>query len=208
MKLDVLNIQGSSTGRTVELPAEVFGIEPNEHAVYLAVKQYLANQRQGTHKAKERGEIKGSTKKIKKQKGTGTARAGNIKSPVFKGGGRAFGPRPRTYTVGLNKKVKDLARKSALSSKAIAGNVKVLEDFTFDNPKTKELATILNALETGGKKAVLVTGEYDRVLHLSGRNIKGSVVTKATDLNTYTVMRASTLILTESAVAQIKEKLA
>ena len=206
MKLDVLNIQGSTTGRSVDLPDEVFGIEPNEHAVYLAVKSYLAAQRQGTHKAKERGEIKGSTRKIKKQKGTGTARAGSIKSPIFKGGGRVFGPRPRTYTVKLNKKVKALARKSALTSKAISGKIKVLEDFTFDNPKTKELQSILNNLDT--KKVVLVTGEYDRALHLSGRNIKGSVVTKATDLNTYQVMRAQTLILTESAVAQIKEKLA
>ena len=206
MKLDVLNIQGSSTGRSVDLPDEVFGIEPNEHAVYLAVKSYLAHQRQGTHKAKERGEIKGSTRKIKKQKGTGTARAGSIKSPIFKGGGRVFGPRPRKYTVKLNRKVKLLAKKSALTSKAISGKIKVLEDFTFDNPKTKELQTILNSLDT--KKVVLVTGEYDRALHLSGRNIKGSVVTKAVDLNTYQVMKANTLILTESAVAQIKEKLA
>ena len=206
MKLDVLNIQGSSTGRSVDLPDEVFGIEPNEHAVYLAVKSYLAAQRQGTHKSKERGEIKGSTRKIKKQKGTGTARAGSIKSPIFKGGGRIFGPRPRTYTVKLNKKVKALAKKSALTSKAISGKIKVLEDFTFDNPKTKELQTILNNLDT--KKVVLVTGEYDRALHLSGRNIKGSEVTKAVDLNTYQVMKANTLILTESAVAQIKEKLA
>ncbi len=206
MKLDVLNIQGSSTGRSVDLPDEVFGIEPNEHAVYLAVKSYLAAQRQGTHKAKERGEIKGSTRKIKKQKGTGTARAGSIKSPIFKGGGRIFGPRPRKYSVKLNKKVKTLAKKSALTSKAISGKIKILEDFTFDNPKTKELQTILNNLDT--KKVVLVTGEYDRALHLSGRNIKGSIVTKANELNTYQVMRANTLILTESAVAQMKEKLA
>ena len=206
MKLDVINIQGSSTGRSVDLPDAVFGIEPNEHAVYLAVKSYLAAQRQGTHKAKERGEIKGSTRKIKKQKGTGTARAGSIKSPIFKGGGRIFGPRPRKYKVKLNRKVKVLARRSALTSKAIAGKIKVLEDFTFDNPKTKELQTILNNLDT--KKVVLVTGDYDRALHLSGRNIKGSVVTKAADLNTYQVMKASTLILTESAVAQMKEKLA
>jgi len=206
MKLDVLNIQGSSTGRSVDLPDEVFGIEPNEHAVYLAVKSYLAAQRQGTHKSKERGEIKGSTKKIKKQKGTGTARAGSIKSPIFRSGGRIFGPRPRKYSVKLNRKVKALARKSALTSKAVSGKIKVLEDFTFDNPKTKELQTILNKLDA--KKVVLVTGEYDRALHLSGRNIKGSVVTKATELNTYQVMKAQTLILTESAVAQIKEKLA
>ena len=156
MKVDVLNIEGKSTGRSIDLPSEIFGIEPNEHAVYLAVKQYNAAQRQGTHKAKERGEIKGSTKKIKRQKGTGTARAGSIKNPLFKGGGRVFGPRPRSYDIKLNKKVKTLARASALSFKANNGSIKVIEDFTFNEPRTKEYLKVMNGLELADKKSVLV----------------------------------------------------
>jgi len=205
MKIDVLNIQGGKTGRSVELPDEIFGVEPNEHAVYLAVKQYLAAQRQGTHKSKEKGEITGSTRKLKKQKGTGTARAGSIKSGVFRGGGRMFGPRPRKYNVNLNKKVKSVARNSALSSKAGAGQVVILEDFTFDQPKTKEFVEILNKLELKGKKALLVTGDYDKTLHLSCRNIPKVSMTRAQDLNTYQVMNAGTLVLSEGSIDKMKE---
>ena len=206
MKLDVLGINGSSTGRSVELPDEIFGVEPNEHAVYLAVKQYLANQRQGTHKAKEKGEITGSTKKLKRQKGTGTARAGSIKSPVFRGGGRVFGPRPRNYGIKLNKKVKRLARMSALSDLVSKGQIKVIEDFTFEAPKTSELANILKNLNLEGK-SVLVTGEVDKTLYLSGRNIPKTKVITASDLNTYQVLNAGTLLLSEGAVQKIVETL-
>ena len=208
MKVDVLNIQGKSTGRTIELPDEIFGIEPNNHAIYLAVKQYNAHQRQGTHKAKERGEIKGSTRKIKRQKGTGTARAGSIKSPVFRGGGRTFGPRPRNYTIKLNKKVKALARKSALSTKAAAEQIKVVENFTFEGPKTSEYANVLKNLACENKKTVLVTGEHDKVLHLSSRNLKKASVARAQDLNTYQVLNSNTLILSEAAVEKIKQSFA
>jgi len=202
MKLDIIGTNGSSTGRSIELPDAIFGVEPNEHAVYLAVKQYLANQRQGTHKAKEKGEITGSTRKLKKQKGTGTARAGSIKSPVFRGGGRVFGPRPRSYGIKLNKKVKRLARMSALSDLASKGQIKVIEDFTFEAPKTSEFVTILKNLECNGK-AVLVTGDADNTLYLSGRNIPKTKVISASDLNTYQVMNAGTLLLSEGAVEKI-----
>ena len=202
MKLDILGINGSSTGRSADLPDEIFGVEPNEHVVYLAVKQYLAAQRQGTHKAKEKGEITGSTKKLKKQKGTGTARAGSIKSPVFRGGGRIFGPRPRKYNIKLNKKVKRLARMSALSSKVSSGQLKVVEDFTFEAPKTKEYANILKNLECSNK-SLLVVGEYDNVLNLSSRNVPKANVITAADLNTYQVMNAGTLLLTEGAISKI-----
>lgn len=205
MKLDVLNIQGDKTGRAIELPADIFGIEPNEHAVYLAVKQYLANQRQGTHKAKERGEIVGSTKKVKRQKGTGTARAGDIKNPLFRGGGRIFGPRPHAYTVRLNKKVKRLARKSALSGKAAAGQIVVLEDFSFEAPKTREFLNILNNLNLNEQKTVLVTADLEKEVILSSRNLKKSNVTRAEDLNTYEILGANTLILSEGAIEKIKE---
>ncbi len=208
MKLDVLNTQGQSTGRSVELPADIFGVEPNEHAVYLSVKQYLANQRQGTHKSKERGEIAGSTKKIKRQKGTGTARAGSIKNPLFRGGGRVFGPRPRTYGIDLNKKVKRLARKSALSVKATAGDIMVMEDFSFDAPKTKEYVNILNNLNVEGQKTVVVTPDYEKEVYLSSRNIQGTEVVRAADLNTYQIMKAGKLILAEGAVEKIKETFA
>lgn len=202
MKLDILGINGSSTGRSIDLPDAIFGVEPNEHAVYLAVKQYLANQRQGTHKAKEKGEITGSTRKLKRQKGTGTARAGSIKSPVFRGGGRVFGPRPRSYGIKLNKKVKRLARMSALSDLASKGQIKVIEDFTFEAPKTSEFATILKNLECNGK-AVLVTGDTDKILYLSGRNVPKTKVISAADLNTYQVMNAGTLLLSEGAIEKI-----
>ena len=208
MKLEVFNIQGEKTGKSVDLPDDIFGIEPNEHAVWLAVKAHLANKRQGTHKAKERGEIAGSTRKIKRQKGTGTARAGSIKSPIFRGGGRIFGPRPRDYSQKLNKKVARLARKSAFSSKAASGQLVIVEDFSFDAPKTQQLGGIISALNTGTKKSVLVTGGYDKEIMLSGRNLATSKVTFASDLHTYEVMNSGTLILSESSIEQIKETFA
>lgn len=208
MKLEVLSIQGESTGRTVELPAEIFEVEPNEHAIYLAVKQYLANQRQGTHKAKERNEIAGSTRKIKRQKGTGTARFGDIKNPIFRGGGRIFGPRPRSYDQKLNRKVKSLARKSALSSKATAGEILVVEDFAFETPKTKEYVNILNNLKLAGKKSLLVTPELEKTLLLSSRNLQNARVVRAQDLNTYEILHTNALILSEGSLDKIKEAFA
>lgn len=208
MKLDVLNINGDKTGKSVDLPSDIFGVEPNEHVVYLAVKQYLANQRQGTHKSKERGEIAGSTKKIKKQKGTGTARAGSIKSPVFRGGGRIFGPRPRNYEQKLNKKVKRLARKSALSDKMNNSNIFVIEDFAFDSPKTKAYLDILNKLGLSDKKTILVTSANDANLFLSSRNIPNADVQAAANLNTYQILNANTLILSASSVDVIKQTFA
>lgn len=208
MKLEVLNIQGQQTGREIELPEDVFGVEPNEHVVYLAVKQYLAAQRQGTHKAKERNEIAGSTKKLKRQKGTGTARFGDIKNPIFRGGGRIFGPRPRKYNITLNKKVKQLARKSALSSKVSAGKVFVIEDFSFEAPKTKAFADILAALKVVDQKPVVVTSDYEKEVYLSSRNLPKTKVVRASDLNTYEVMNAGALVLSEGAVEKIKEAFA
>lgn len=205
MTLEVLNIQGKKTGRSVELPDEIFGITPNEHVLYLATKQYQANQRQGTHKAKERGEVARSTKKFKKQKGTGGARAGSMKNIMFKGGGRAFGPKPRDYTQKLNKKVKDLARKSALSAKAIGGNVIILEDFTLDQPKTQEYANVLKNLNVQGAKTLFLTAEYDKNLYLSSRNVPDSRVIHARDSNPYEIMYANTLILSENALKVIQE---
>lgn len=205
MKLEVLNIQGEKTGRSVNLPSDVFGVEPNEHAVWLAVKAYQANQRQGTHKAKERGEIKGSTRKLKRQKGTGTARAGSIKSPLFKGGGRVFGPKPRDYSQKLTKKVKRLARKSALSSKAANGQIVIVEDFSFDAPGTKAYVDILSNLNLADQKTVLVTAEGERDLYLSSRNLQKASVARAQDLNTYQVLNANTLILAEGSIDKIKE---
>ncbi len=206
MKVDILNTEGQSTGRSLELPEEVFGVEPNEHTMYLAVKQYNAHQRQGTHKAKERGEIAGSTKKLKRQKGTGTARAGSIKSPVFRGGGRVFGPRPRTYTIDLNKKVNRLARKSALSQKLTNGEIRIVEDFTFDAPKTKSLLTVLNGVSKANKK-LLVTSAHDKNVYLSGRNIPKSGVMTANELNTYAILNCNDLILTESSIEVLKSLL-
>ena len=208
MKLDVLNIEGGSTGRSVNLPSEVFGQDINEHAMYLAVKQHQANQRQGTHKAKERGEIAGSTRKFKKQKGTGTARMGSLKNPLFRSGGRMFGPRPRKYNIALNKKVKSIAKKSALTSKFNDGNVMVLEDFTFDEPKTSQLNTVLSNLEIDNRKVVLVLAENDRNLYLSGRNIKKVKIMNAKELNVYDVMNAQKLVLAESSLNVIKETFA
>ena len=207
MKLDILNTEGKSTGKSVDLPDNIFGVEVNEHVMYLDVKQYLAHQRQGTHKTKERGEIKGSTRKIKRQKGTGTARAGSIKNPIFRGGGRTFGPRPRNYSIKLNKKVKTIARKSALSQKVQNEQIVVLEDFTFDQPSTSQLHGILSNLECQNEKSLLVTGDSDKNLYLSGRNLAKSNVMNVNNLNTYAILNNSKLILSESAVNQLKESL-
>ncbi|MEK7254587.1 MAG: 50S ribosomal protein L4 [Bacteroidota bacterium] len=203
MKLEVFNIQGEKTGKSVELPDEVFGIEPNEHVVWLAVKAYLANQRQGTHKSKERSEMSGSTRKLHRQKGTGGSRKGDINSPLYKGGGRVFGPKPRDYSQKLNKKVKQLARRSALSSKAANGQIIVLEDFSFDAPKTKAYTNILKSLNLGDKKTLLVTPDYEKSVYLSSRNLQTASVTRAQDLNTYDILHANTLILSEGAVEKV-----
>jgi large subunit ribosomal protein L4 len=200
MELSILNISGKETGRKVNLNDSIFGIEPNDHAIYLDTKQYLANQRQGTHKAKERGEVAGSTRKIKRQKGTGTARAGNIRNPLYRGGGRVFGPQPRFYGFKLNKKVKQLARKSALSYKASTNNIIVLEDFNLDAPKTKEFIKIGDNLNFNNKKSVFVLSEQNNNIYLSSRNVQGVEVVTADELNTYKIMKASKLILVESAV--------
>lgn len=207
MKVAVLDINGKDTGRQAELSKDVFAIEPNNHAVYLDVKQYLANQRQGTHKAKERAEISGSTRKIKKQKGTGTARAGSIKSGVFKGGGRMFGPRPRNYGFKLNKNVKRLARKSALSIKANDKSILIMEDFNFDAPKTKNFINVLKALEVENKKSLIVLGGTNNNVYLSSRNFKGSEVITASEISTYKIMNANKVILIESALEGIESNL-
>ncbi|WP_340156464.1 50S ribosomal protein L4 [uncultured Winogradskyella sp.] len=207
MKVAVLDINGKDTGRKAELSKEVFAIEPNNHAVYLDVKQYLANQRQGTHKAKERAEIVGSTRKIKKQKGTGTARAGSIKSGVFRGGGRMFGPRPRNYSFKLNKGLKRLARKSALSIKANDKSILVMEDFSFDAPKTKNFVNVLKALEVENKKSLIVLGGLNNNVYLSSRNFKGSEVVTTSELSTYKIMNANKVILIESALEGIESNL-
>ena len=200
MELAILNISGKETGRKVNLNDSIFGIEPNDHAIYLDTKQFLANQRQGTHKSKERGEVTGSTRKIKRQKGTGTARAGSIKNPLFRGGGRVFGPTPRYYGFKLNKKVKQLARKSALSYKASTNNIIVLEDFSFETPKTKEIIKMGKNLNFANKKSVFVLPEQNNNIYLSSRNLQGVEVIIASELSTYRIMKASTLILVESAV--------
>jgi len=203
MKVDVLDRSGNSTGRSVELPDEMFGIEPNEHAVYLSVKQYLAHQRQGTHKAKERGEIKGSTRKIKKQKGTGTARAGSIKNPLFRGGGRVFGPRPRKYSIKLNKKVKAIARASALSSKLANERLTIIEDLNFDAPKTRDYKAVMDAFKCSGLKSILVTGSNNNNVVLSARNLPMAKVMSPAGLNTYSIMNADAIIISETAVKEI-----
>ncbi|MGJ8549743.1 50S ribosomal protein L4 [Winogradskyella wichelsiae] len=207
MEIAVLDINGKDTGRKAELSKEVFAIEPNNHAVYLDVKQYLANQRQGTHKAKERAEITGSTRKIKKQKGTGTARAGSIKSGVFRGGGRMFGPRPRNYGFKLNKNLKRLARKSALSIKANDKAILVLEDFSFESPKTKNFINVLKALEVENKKSLIVLAGSNNNVYLSSRNFKGSEVITASELSTYKIMNANKVILIEGALEGIETNL-
>ncbi|MFN3840452.1 MAG: 50S ribosomal protein L4 [Cyclobacteriaceae bacterium] len=207
MEVAVLKYTGEKTKKKVSLPESVFGIEPNDHAIYLDVKSILANQRQGTHKSKQRNEIAGSSKKIKKQKGTGGARAGNIKNPQFKGGGRVFGPVPRDYSFKLNKKVKDLARKSALSYKAKENAIAVLEDFTFESPKTKQYINFLSALALADKKTLLVLPEVNKNILLSGRNIKNAKVTTADQINTYDLMNADNLIFVESSVGKVESLL-
>ncbi|OFY68348.1 MAG: 50S ribosomal protein L4 [Bacteroidetes bacterium RBG_13_42_15] len=200
MELAILNIDGKETGRKVNLNDSIFGIKPNDHAIYLDTKQFLANQRQGTHKSKQRGEVAGSTRKIKRQKGTGTARAGSIKNPLFRGGGRVFGPEPRFYGFKLNKKLKQLARKSALSYKASANNIIVLEDFSFEAPKTKEMVKMGSNLNIANKKSLFVLPEQNKNIYLSSRNVQGVDVVTAGELSTYKIMKASTLVLVESAV--------
>ena len=206
MKISILDSKGKSTGREVTLPKDIYAIEPNEHALYLDVKQYLANQRQGTHKAKERADITGSTRKIKKQKGTGTARAGSIKSGVFRGGGRIFGPRPRDYDVKLNKKLKRLARKSALSLKAKDKAITIVEDFDFKTPKTKKFIDVLKALKIEDKKSLLIFGKNNNV-YLSSRNFKGSDVVTSSEVSTYKILNAKQLVMSESSLNSINENL-
>ena len=207
MEVKVLDINGKETGRKVQLSDSVFAIEPNKHAVYLDVKQYLANQRQGTHKAKERAEVAGSTRKIKKQKGTGTARAGSVKNPLFKGGGTVFGPRPRSYSFKLNKNLKRLARKSALSLKVNESNLVVVEDFTFDTPSTKNFINVLKSLGLDNKKSLFVLGDSNKNVYLSSRNLKASSVVTTSELSTYAILNAKSLVLLEGAVDGIEANL-
>ena len=207
MEVKVLDINGKETGRKVQLSDSVFAIEPNNHAVYLDVKQYLANQRQGTHKAKERAEVAGSTRKIKKQKGTGTARAGSAKNPLFKGGGTVFGPRPRSYSFKLNKSVKRLARRSAFSIKAQESNIVVVEDFTFDTPNTKNFINVLKALGLENKKSLFVLGDSNKNVYLSSRNLKASSVVTNSELSTYAILNANNLVLSEGSLEGIEENL-
>jgi len=207
MKVAVLDKTGKDTGRKVELSKDVFGIEPSKHAVYLDVKQYLANQRQGTHKAKERAEIAGSTRKIKKQKGTGTARAGSIKSPIFKGGGRVFGPRPRSYSFKLNKTLKRLARRSALTMKASNKAIVVMEDLQMDAPKTKDFTAVLKSLGLENKKSLFVLGESNNNVYLSSRNLKKTVVVSNSQLSTYQIMNANSVVLFEGSLEEIEQNL-
>lgn len=208
MEIKVVNLSGEETGAKVQLPESVFGIEPNDHAIYLDVKQYMANQRQGTHKAKQRNEIAGSTRKLHKQKGTGGARAGSIKSPLFNGGGRVFGPQPRDYSFKLNKKLKQLARKSALSYKAQENNVLVLDEVNFDTIKTKNYVSLVQALNVADEKTLLVLPTYNNNVYLSSRNLKKAKVIAASDLNTYDVLNATKLLLTADSVKTLEEAFA
>lgn len=205
MELVVHKINGEATGKKIQLSDEVFGIEPNDHAIYLDTKQYLANQRQGTHKSKERSEISGSTKKLKKQKGTGSARYGDVNSPVFKGGGRVFGPKPRDYSFKLNKKLKRLARKSALSYKAIEQQIIVLEDFTFEGPKTKNFKAILDSFKVDFARTLFVMPKSDTNVVLSSRNIQRTKVTTADSLNTFDILNAKKLFVAESSIRTLEE---
>ena len=205
MELDVINISGESTGKKVKLSKEIFGIEPNDHAIYLDVKQIMAHKRQGNSKTKERSEIQGSRKKIKRQKGTGTARFGDIKNPLFRGGGRVFGPRPRNYGGKLNRKVKELARKSALAYKVKNKQIMVVEDFTMEGPKTSEFANIQKNLKIDDKKSLFVISERNKNLYLSSRNLQNSKVVTVTELNTYEIMKASALLFVESSLAVLQE---
>jgi len=205
MKLPILNIKGKETGKSVDLSDDVFMTDSNEHLIYLSVKQFLATKRQGTSKSKERAEIVGSTRKIKKQKGTGTARAGSIKSPLMRGGGRAFGPRPRDYWFKLNKKEKEAARKGALSLRVKEKQVQILEDFTFEKPKTKKMIEIFNNLKLQGKKVLLLTGEADSVVYKSAKNLSKSKVLPASQVSTYDVLNSNALIFTESGLKQLEK---
>jgi large subunit ribosomal protein L4 len=207
MELAVLNKTGKETGRKVELNDAIFSIEPNDHAIYLDVKQHLANKRQGTHKSKERNEISGSTRKLKKQKGTGGARAGSIKNPLFTGGGRVFGPQPRDYSFKLNKKVKQLARKSALTYKARNNEIMVLEDFSLENPKTKDYQAILASLQIDGKKSLVVLNEPNKNIYLSSRNLSGTRVITTSELTTYDILNSNSLVLFESSLDNIQKSL-
>lgn len=206
MELAVLNIAGKDTGKKIKLKKSIFGVEPNDHAIYLDVKQFLANNRQGTHKSKERSDITGSTRKIKKQKGTGTARAGSIKSPIFRGGGRAFGPRPRDYSFKLNKKLKYVARKSALSYKAKSNTIIVIEDFNFEAPKTKDYLSILNSLKIGDKKSLVVLNEANKNIYLSSKNLQGAKVLVVSELSTYDIMNAGNLVFVESSLNSLQKE--
>jgi large subunit ribosomal protein L4 len=203
MELKVVDINGKETGKSVKLNSSVFGIEPNEHSIYLDVKQFLANARQGTHKAKERGEVNRTTKKHHKQKGTGGARAGSMRSPIQRGGGTVFGPRPRNYGFKLNKKVKQLARRSALSMKAKSKALTVLEDFTFDAPKTKSFLSVIDSLGLGDKKSLFVVADYDKNVYLSSRNLTGVKVVNCSELSTYDIMNASALVVSEGAIEKV-----
>jgi large subunit ribosomal protein L4 len=207
MEVSVVNISGKATSKKVSLNDAIFGIEPNDHAIYLDVKQHLANKRQGTHKSKERNEVSGSTKKLKKQKGTGGARAGSIKSGTIVGGGRIFGPRPRDYSFKLNKKLKRLARMSALAYKAKESNLTILEDFSFDAPKTKKYADLISNLKLSDKKTLLVLGESNKNVYLSSRNLTNTKVVTVSDLNTYDILNAQNLLLVEGAVTEIENLL-
>ena len=204
MQVEILNISGKKTTKKVDLVDSIFAVEPNDHCIYLDVKQFLANQRQGTHKSKERAEISRTTKKLKKQKGTGGARAGSMKSPLFIGGGRAFGPRPRDYSFKLNKKVKSLARMSALAYKAKGNAITVLEDFTFEAPKTKNYIDLIKNLNLSDKKTLLVLGDTNKNVYLSSRNLQGAKVVSASDLNTYDILNAENLILAESSIKALE----
>lgn len=204
MELAVIKHNGEDTGRKIILSDDIFAIETNDHAIYLDVKQYLANQRQGTHKSKERNEIAGSTKKIKKQKGTGGARAGSIKSPIFRGGGRVFGPRPRDYSFKLNKKLKQLARKSALTYKAKDNSVMILENVSFDKPSTKGYIALLNGLSLSGEKTLLVLPEQNKNVYLSSRNVPKAKVVTVNDVNTYELLHADKLVLCEDSVSMLE----
>ena len=207
MELAVYNIDGSKTSKTVTLNQDVFAIEPNDHAIYLDVKHYMANQRQGTHKVKSRNEVAGSTRKLRRQKGTGFARVGDVKSPTLRGGGKVFGPKPRDYSFKLNKKVKRLARKSALSYKVLSENLLVLEDFSFDEPKTKKYLEVLRNFELENKKSLLIVPELDKTMVLSSRNIPKARVAVASDLNTYMILNADRLLMLESSLRNIEETL-
>jgi large subunit ribosomal protein L4 len=206
MQLDIINSKGEKTGRTAELPEEIFGIEPNDHVIYLAVKQYRGAQRQGTHKVKTRSEVKGSSKKLHKQKGTGGSRKGNLRSPIYKGGGSIFGPTPHKYDIKLNRKVKDLAKMSALAYKAKENNIVILEDISMDAPKTKTFAGVLKGLNIGRKKALFVIPEYNDNLYLSLRNVQGVQGTVISDMNTYDILNANVLVLSESAAKLFTEE--